>query len=164
MSRPRKAPAVLVDAAIRDNPKMAALPSDSARLGHLYVNLGSAKLQATPGLFASRGHYREVGGRFARFLSDYLAAGLLEEAPGLCERCRRRWSRLPVGALIVHDWHDHQYDPRRLERQWKYDERQRLQSDALSDGVSDALSDGVSDGLRGVSDGVLTAISRARAS
>ena len=54
MARPRKVPAVLVEATIRENGKLAALPSDTARLGYFYVCLGAAKLaKPTPGLFTS---------------------------------------------------------------------------------------------------------------
>jgi hypothetical protein len=53
--------------------------------------------------------------------------------------------------LVVHDWHEHQYDPRKLDRQREYDERQRAPepevSDPVSVGVSDAQSDAVSDGF-----------------
>ncbi len=171
MGRPRKVPAVLVEATIRRNAKLAALPSDTARLGYFYL-LGDAKLsEPVPGQFASRAVFRNVAGRFEKYLDHYIREGLLEVAPKLCERCRDAWSTMPPksGVLVVHDWHQHQYDPRRIERQREYDERQRGTgerpvsdgvSDAQSDGVSDAVSDAISDG---VSDTNLTVFSRPRA-
>lgn len=167
MARPRKVPAVLVEATVRENGKLAALPSDTARLGYFYICLGAAKLaQPTPGMFTSKLHFREIAGRFARYLEAYLAGGLLEEAPRLCARCRERWSKTPPtrGQIVVHDWHEHQYDPHALERQRAYDERQRaLQSDVVSDAVSDGQSDGVSYGQSdAVSDANLTGDSRGR--
>ncbi len=145
MSRPRKPPAFLVDATIGRSPKLAQLPSDTARLGVIYAVLAGAKLAEPPGRFASRAHFREVGGRFARFLGAYLTAGILEEAPKLCARCALAWAKDPSpGALVVHDWRQHQYDPRKVERQREYEERQKA---GQSDAVSDANSDGVSDGF-----------------
>lgn len=152
MGRPRKVPAVLVEATVKRNAKLAGLPSDAARLGYFYVVLGDAKLsEPVPGQFASRAVFRDVAGRWARYLDDYIAAGLLEVAPRLCPRCKAQWSAMPpkAGVLVVHDWHEHQYDPRKLERQREYEDRQRAGEDAaaggVSDGVSDAHSDGVSD-------------------
>jgi len=116
MPKPRRDPYVAVDATIRRNAKLAALPSDTARLGWLYVGLGEAKLQRPAGRFASRAHWAEVAGRFGRYLGDYLSVGLLEEAPHLCDRCRAGWGELPAGALIVHDWKRHQTDPGAAER------------------------------------------------
>jgi len=162
MARPRKTPAFLVEATVRRNAKLALLPSDGARLGFFYVVLAESKVADPPGQFASREHFREVAGRFARYIDNYLAVGVLEVAPRLCAKCAPKWSSMPPrrGALVVHDWHDHQYDPRRLERQQAYDERQRgVDNDDVSDDVSDAQSDGVSDG---VSDEVSDAISHAR--
>lgn len=106
-----RVPWVAIDAGIRTSPKLAALPSDSARLGWLYIGLGEAKLQRPAGRFASRAHWAEVAGRFARYLPSYLAVGLLEEAPELCDRCRAAWGELPAGTLVVHDWQRHQRDP-----------------------------------------------------
>lgn len=148
MPRPRKVPAVLVEATVRRNAKLANLPSDTARLGFFYVVLGDAKIsEPVPGQFASRALFKDVAGRFARYVEDYIKAGLLEVAPKLCDRCKARWASMPPksGALVVHDWHEHQYDPRKIERQREYEDRQRAQSDAISDGVSDAQSDAVSD-------------------
>jgi hypothetical protein len=151
MARPRKVPAVLVEATVSGNAKLAALPSDSARLGYFYVVLGKAKTsEPVPGQFASRIHFRELAGRFARYVDDYVDVGLLEVAPKLCARCTARWSSMPPrrGVLVVHDWHEHQYDPRKIERQREYEDRQKAaQSDAVSDEVSDAQSDAVSDAI-----------------
>lgn len=152
MGRPRKPPAVLVDVDVRRSRKLAALPNDEARLGFFYVVLPEAKIADPPGQFASREHFRELAGRFDSYLDDYLRAGVLEPAGKLCPRCLEKWSSMPPrrGALVVHDWHDHQYDPRKLERQREWDLANRPPvgdeiSDAISDGVSDAQSDVVSD-------------------
>ena len=151
MARPRKVPAVLVEATVRGNAKLAALPSDGARLGFFYVVLGEAKTsEPVPGQFASRTHFRELAGRFARYLDDYIRVGVLEVAPRLCARCAARWNGMTParGSLVVHDWHEHQYDPRKIERQREYEERQKAsQSDGVSDAQSDAVSDGVSDAI-----------------
>lgn len=179
MARPRKPPAILVTATVRKSSKLAGLPSDTARLGFFYVVLAEAKLADPPGSFASAEHFRELAGRFGRYLPDYVKAGILEVAPRLCPKCQEKWSTMPPrkGAHVVHDWHDHQYDPRKLERQQAYDEQQRLAleepdeddgepgvSDAVSDekpAVSDAVSDVISDAKPGVSDAISDADSRA---
>lgn len=161
MSRPRKPPSYLVDATVYRSAKLAALPSDTARLGFFYVVLGQAKLSTPPGQFASKGHFREVAGRFSRYLDDYLRAGILELAPKLCDRCRARHRPSRAGALVVHDWHEHQYDPGALERQraWEAahpDRHSDTVSDAVSDAVSGAQSDAVSDAVSDpLSDGYL---------
>jgi hypothetical protein len=113
----------MVAAMIGENSKLASLPSDAARLGYFYVVLGKAKLQRPSGQFSSRNHWREVAGRFAKFLSNYIAAGLVEEAPNLCGKCAQKWPGLAAGSLIVHDWHDHQSDPGAAERaqEWRRD-------------------------------------------
>ncbi len=168
MARPRKPPAILVTVNVRKSGKLAALPSDTARLGFFYVVLPEAKQADTPGQFVSVAHFKELAGRFARYADDYLRVGILERAGKLCERCAPRWTGLKAGSLVVHDWHDHQYDPRKLERQHAYQERlddldpgddepeflteyltqNPRVSDAISDekpGVSDAISDAISD-------------------
>lgn len=158
MGRPRKPPAILVEATVRRNAKLAGLPGDTARLGFFYVVLAEAKLADPPGMFASREHFRELAGRFARYVDDYLRVGVLEPASKLCKKCAERWSSMPPkrGALVVHDWHDHQYDPRKVERQREYEDRQReAAADTISDGISDAVSDAQSDG---VSDGISDAV------
>jgi hypothetical protein len=164
MARPRKVPAVLVEATVKGNGKLADLPSDSARLGFFYVVLGDAKLAApVPGQFTSRGQFKEVAGRFARYLDDYVKVGVLEVAPRLCARCKARWSAMPPksGAMVVHDWHEHQYDPRKIERQREYEDRQRADQLSISDAVSDGQSDGVSDRVSDrVSDAIPTGDSR----
>lgn len=149
MSRPRKPPAFLAAANVRGSAKLAGLPSDSARLGFFYVVLGEAKLQPIPGLFASREHFRELAGRFARYLDAYIAQGILEGAGKLCARCSAAWGTPPRGALIVHDWHEHQYDPRKLERDRAYEARQAADQARNTDGNPDgneAQSGGVSGG------------------
>jgi hypothetical protein len=127
--KPRREPHVMVAAMIGENSKLAGLPNDTARLGYFYVVLGKAKLQRPAGHFASRGHWREVAGRFARYLPQYMTAELIEEAPDLCKRCAPKWPGIVKGALVVHDWHDHQSDPGAAERaaEWRkehaYDEQ-----------------------------------------
>lgn len=153
MGRPRKPPAFLVEATVRSSAKLAELSSDTARLGFFYAVLGEGKLSLPiPGQFVSRNHFRELAGRFAEFTDEYVRVGILEVAPRICERCAKAWAAMPprTGGVVVHDWHDHQYDPRKVERQRDYEERQRRAqsgvSDAVSDAISDAQSDGVSDG------------------
>lgn len=167
MARPRKVPAVLIEATVRRNAKLAALPSDTARLGYFYL-LGDAKLsEPVPGQFASRAVFRDVAGRWAKYLDDYISARLLEVAPRLCQKCRAAWSAMPPrsGSLVVHDWQEHQYDPRKVERQREYEERQRASAESdVSDGVSDAQSDAVSDGVSdAANDAFPTGDSRGRA-
>lgn len=166
MARPRKVPAVLIEATVRRNAKLAGLPSDTARLGYFYM-LGDAKLsEPVPGRFASKGVFRDVAGRWARYLDDYIAAGLLELAPKLCPRCKAAWSSMPPkpGALVVHDWQEHQYDPRKIERQREYEERQRADKAAAEAAVSDAVSDPQSDAVSdAISDEFPTGDSRGRA-
>lgn len=170
MGRPRKPPAFLVAANVYKNGKLAGLPSDTARLGFFYAVLGQAKLaEPTPGLFLSKGHFREVAGRFGRYLDDYVAAGILELAPRLCSRCKPRWTGIAkAGSIVVHDWHEHQYDPRKVERQRLWDQEHRGPDDDVSDAVSDAISDdksrvsdAVSDAKPGVSDAISDGVSDA---
>lgn len=103
-------PWVAVEAAIRVNHKLVALPSDSARWGWVCI-LGEAKQQRPAGAFHSLAHLREAAGRFARFIPDYQRAHLLETAPDLCDRCAKKWPKADAGTLVVHDWHVHQVDP-----------------------------------------------------
>lgn len=108
-------PWVAIEAAIRVNHKIVALPSDSARFGWVCV-LGEAKQQRPAGAFRSLTHLREAAGRFARFIPKYQEQQLLEVAPTLCDRCVKRWPGIRDGAVIVHDWHVHQRDPGAPER------------------------------------------------
>jgi hypothetical protein len=151
MGRPRRAPAFLVDATVRRSAKLAALSNDTARLGFFYAVLAGAKLGDTPGRFASRSLFREVAGRFARYLGEYLEAGILEAAPTLCDRCQAKTRTDPPadGVLIVHDWHEHQYNPGKLDRDRVYEDghpnRPHGSDDAaISVGVSGAQSGAVS--------------------
>lgn len=91
---------ITIDVGLPDHEKMAGLPSDSARYGWI-VTLTKAKLQKRPGVFASDRHYKEVVGRFGKFLSHYLAARLLE--------------RHDDSALAVHDWQRHQWSIRQAQ-------------------------------------------------
>jgi hypothetical protein len=103
-------PWVAVEAAIRVNHKLVALPSDSARWGWVCI-LGEAKQQRPAGAFRSMAHLREAAGRFARFIGDYQKQGLLEASAALCVRCAKRWPSATDGMIVVHDWHVHQVDP-----------------------------------------------------
>lgn len=85
---------ITVDTKLPDHPKMAALPSDTARWGWL-VTLLEAKEQRVPGTFAGERHYRHVMVRHGRFLPDYLKVGLMD--------------RDEDGTLHVHDWKRHQW-------------------------------------------------------
>jgi len=140
--KPRREPHVMVAALVGENSKLACLPNDTARLGYFYVVLGKAKLQRPSGRFASRGHWREIAGRFARFLPQYLDAGLVEEAPRLCERCAPKWPGLSAGSLVVHDWHLHQSDPGAALRAAEYrkehagDDEPGIDWDGISEGLN----------------------------
>lgn len=163
MARPRRPPYFTVDVDVARSPKIAGLPSDAAKLGVFFGVWAGAKLGRPPGTFAGDAHWREVAGRFARYLPDYLAAGLLERAEGLCPRCRGRWrDTLRPGALVVHDWSAHQFDPAKLERDRSYEDSHPDRHRA-GDGdapVSVAHSGGVSVAHSG---GIPTPISRVRA-
>jgi hypothetical protein len=151
MGRPRKKPAFLVEADVRKSSKLADLSSDTARLGFFYAVLGEAKTSLPiPGRFTSLNHFRELAGRYAEFTTEYIRSGILEVAPRVCERCVKAWSAMPLrsGEVTVHDWHDHQYDPRKVERQRDYEERQRRAQANVSDGVSDAISDAIGEDSR----------------
>lgn len=85
---------ITLDVEIGKHPKMAELPSDTARYGWILALL-EAKKQRHPGTFASAKHFRLVMGRHGRFLPLYLKAKLLEEGE--------------AGELVVHDWRRHQW-------------------------------------------------------
>lgn len=105
-------PWVAIDATFRRNPKIAGLPSDSARYGWLVV-LGEAKLLRRHGTF-TRNQWRECAGRFWKFLPNYIAAGLIHEGRALCsedvrDRCLEgRAEFVADNVLLVHDWPAHQ--------------------------------------------------------
>lgn len=84
---------ITVDVDLWKHPKMAALPSDSARWGWL-VALSEAKQQRKPGTFAGAAHFKEVVGRYGRWLPDYIRHRLMDEAGGV---------------LVIHDWKKHQW-------------------------------------------------------
>lgn len=85
---------ITVDIDLPKHPKLAELPNDTARFGWLAV-LCEAKRQRNAGAFASDRHFREVLGRFGKYLPDYLAARLLE--------------RHEDGSLAVHGWQQYQW-------------------------------------------------------
>lgn len=82
-----------VECGMHKHEKMAGLPNDTARLGW-YVVLAEAKLQKKQGQFASEAHFKAVIGRFARYLTNYVDAKLLDQVEG---------------GLVVHDWQRHQW-------------------------------------------------------
>ena len=85
---------ISLDIGLAKHPKMAELPNDTCRYGWI-VTLCEAKAQTRPGVFASHRHFREVLGRFGKYLPLYLDARLLEENED--------------GSLSVHDWKRHQW-------------------------------------------------------
>src|SRR3990167_5176369 len=87
-------PWITVRVGLAKHPKVAELPNDTARFGWI-VTLCEAKIQRKPGTFTSDRHYRQVIGRYAKHLPDYIAAGLLE--------------RDQDDTLRVHNWRQHQW-------------------------------------------------------
>jgi hypothetical protein len=87
-------PWISVDCDLPDHPKITALPTDGARYSWIVI-LTKAKRQPRAGQFVSEQHFREVVGRHAKHLADYLAARLLEVDED--------------GALCVHDWQRYQW-------------------------------------------------------
>jgi hypothetical protein len=144
---------------VRRSGKLAALPTDGARLGYFYL-LAEAKVQRRMGEFDNRAHFAEVLGRFGRWLPDYVAAGLVHEAPLACDDCRRHHPGVRAGAIVVHDYLREQRDATHADRQAAYRDRVR---DGDSDGHRDAVSDADRDGSSDVErDATGTADSRAR--
>jgi hypothetical protein len=92
-------PWIAVKVGVRKNRKLAGLPDDTARYGWIAGVLAEAKLQRPGGRFDSRGQLEEAIGRFAIYVDNYLAAGLLEVAGRLCTSCRKVWTALPVGVV-----------------------------------------------------------------
>ena len=85
---------IAIDCDLFDHPKMVDLPSDSARYGWL-VTLSKAKRQRNAGSFASAKHFTHVLGRYGKYVTDYVKAGLLD--------------RDDTGELTIHDWRKHQW-------------------------------------------------------
>ncbi len=119
----------------RRSGKVACLPSDSARLGYIYLLL-EAKVQREMGVFEGRAHFAEVLGRFGRYLPHYLAGGLLHEAPALCADCRARHPAVRPGAIVVHDYLREQRDPTNADRQDRW--RDNAASNADRNGTDNA--------------------------
>jgi hypothetical protein len=74
-------------------------------------------------------------------------AGILEEAPRLCQRCLVSFHGVPDGTLVVHDWDEFQINTG-AERQKRYRERDRnvtRYADVTRDNDSDNDSDKDSD-------------------
>lgn len=126
-------PWVAVDATIRVNHKLVALPHDSARWGWICL-LGEAKQQRPAGAFRSEHHLMEAAGRFGRYVQAYCESGLVEVSPALCERCDKRWSGAAPGMFVIHDWHLHQRDPGSAQRSenWRAN-ADRTQTERTSD-------------------------------
>jgi hypothetical protein len=133
-------PWVAIEAAIRVNHKLVALPSDSARWGWVCL-LGEAKQQRPAGTFRSLAHLREAAGRFARFVPDYQKQHLLETAGALCERCEKRWPSIPDGVVVIHDWSVHQRDPGSAERSADWREAQKQGTDERTPNEKRTLGD-----------------------
>jgi hypothetical protein len=153
-------PWVKVKIGARRSGKIAALPSDAARLGYFYTLL-EAKVQRHMGVFDNRAHFVEVLGRFGRFLPDYLAVGLAHEAPGLCPECSRRNPGITPGEIVIHDFQREQRDPTATERQ----QRWRAEGNGVVDGEETAMSrqpaSTTASRRNGVVDATVTADSRA---
>jgi hypothetical protein len=114
-------PWIKIKIGIRRSGKMAALPTDTARLGWFYV-LVEAKVQRHLGVFDNKAHFVEVMGRFGKYLDAYQAAGLLHVAPDLCRECKPRHRDAKRGQVIVHDYLREQRDPTNADRQANYRE------------------------------------------
>lgn len=115
-------PHVLIDARMTDHPKLVELSSDGARWAWLRA-LCEAKLQRPSGRFASRRVLEHVLGSYAEWIGELVDAGLLEEAPLLCDRCAEAVGDVVPGTVVVHDWSLHQERRRHAEAQARYRER-----------------------------------------
>lgn len=107
---------------IRRSGKMAGLPTDTARLGWIYV-LVEAKVQRSLGVFDNKAHFVEVLGRFGKHFDAYRAAGLLHVAPDLCADCKARHRDAKKGQVVVHDYRREQRDPTVADRVAAHRER-----------------------------------------
>jgi hypothetical protein len=137
-------PWIAVSIEIAGHDKFTELPSDTARLGLIVAVWSAAKKRRPSGVFKNERQFREVAGRYARFLDQYVATGFLHRAPVECSsaRCRRAFADLPDGAIACHDWHVHQRDHAMRQLAYKSSD---AGSDAASDVPSDALGDARSD-------------------
>lgn len=111
MPRKEFEPWFAVKVGIRQNHKIVDLSCDAARWGWVAGVMAEAKLQRPGGRFRSRAVLEEAIGRFAPYLDEYVAAGLLEVGPDLCDDCRKEVGDVADGVCIVHDWRHHQRDP-----------------------------------------------------
>lgn len=129
-------PWVAVKATIRKSDGIVALPNDSARWGFI-VALGETKLYGRQGSMTPE-QWPELMGRFARYLDDYIRAGLVHRMPSWCHdrACMRGRGPFDDGRLVIHQWPAHQREHAR--RQAEYE--QRL-TDAPTDGWTDAGTD-----------------------
>lgn len=152
-------PWIKVKIGIRRSGKLAALPSDTARLGWLYV-LVEAKVQRTLGTFDNRAHFSEVMGRFGRYLDQYVEVGLIHVAPALCPECGPRHSTARRGEVIVHDYLKEQRDPTNADRQavWRANQKE----DEAGPTVTASITPPVTPGITDEAGPTVTADSRAR--
>lgn len=131
---------------IRRSAKMAALQTDSARLGYVYL-LAEAKVQRRMGVFENRAHFAEVLGRFGRFLPQYLDVGVIHEAPlTSCPDCARRHPDARQGDLVVHDYLREQRDPTAADRMEALRDRHGdadVTPASVTNGVTRAVTNGV---------------------
>jgi hypothetical protein len=93
---------VRISADLDDDPRIVALPSDSARYAWV-VTIGRGKHQPTPGTWPSEQHFAASLRRRARFLTDFLTAELMV--------------RLADGSVKVRQWGEWQTDPTATLRQ-----------------------------------------------
>lgn len=112
-------PWIKLKVGMRRSGKLAALPSDSARLGWFYTLL-EAKVQRRTGTFDSRGHFGLVIGKYERYLDDYVRVGFAHIAPALCPDCQGRYGDIGAGTVVVHDFLAIQRDPTNADRQADY--------------------------------------------
>lgn len=112
---------ITLDTKLGRHPKMAALPSDTARYGWV-MTLLEAKEQRTPGTFASANHFRFVMSRHGRFLEDYIRVGLMD--------------REDDGTIRIHDWQRHQWAANKARQREDIDETSEGQREDASRAVS----------------------------
>lgn len=143
MPEPRRTPWIAIDVDIRKDDRIADLPSDAARWGYVAGVLAESRLQDPRGVFGSKATFEEAVGRFARHLDQYLAVGLMERSPKLCDGCRERFGDLKNGALVVHNWHRKQADPTHAERQRRHRLKNGKGRQGDGDGDGEVTDNGV---------------------
>lgn len=126
---------------LRRSGKIADLPSDSARIGWIYVLL-EAKVQRRMGMFDSAQHFDQVMGRFGKHMKSYIEVGLLHQAPIRCAECRPRHPDARPGELVVHDYRKEQRDATNADRQAAYRERHAVEDEPESNGNRNGANNG----------------------